>query len=185
MKWQLVPEEPTKEQYDAGINAGCGIGGSPPGPRRIYAAMLAAAPQPERDHITKEDAQLYRLIVGHQRYETARRMNPRAWSEAWQLSITTGKPFDEIIDDSPFVAGWEVRQVEGEPWPGMDSEGDTCYENSHFACEADALTMLTANAKARLCSATRSVAHVRASIALAEKECVDAALLLERLEGKN
>lgn len=34
-----------------------------------------------------------------QRYETARRMNPQQWAEAWQLNITTGKPLDEIIDD--------------------------------------------------------------------------------------
>lgn len=49
-------------------------------------------------------AEIERLRVGHERYETARRMNPRAWADAWQLNLTTGKPFDEIIDDlRPFV----------------------------------------------------------------------------------
>ena len=49
--------------------------------------------------------ELAALRNGFERYETARRMNPRAWSEAWMLNIATGKPFDEIIDDlRPFVA---------------------------------------------------------------------------------
>lgn len=44
------------------------------------------------------------LRTGHQRYETARRMNPRQWADAWKLNTTTGKPFDEIIDDMrPFM----------------------------------------------------------------------------------
>jgi hypothetical protein len=31
-------------------------------------------------------------------------MNPQAWAAAWELNITTGKPFDEIIDNMrPFV----------------------------------------------------------------------------------
>lgn len=40
-----------------------------------------------------------RLLVGHDRYETARRMNPQQWADAWKLNISTGKPFDEIIDE--------------------------------------------------------------------------------------
>ena len=44
------------------------------------------------------------LRTGHQRYETARRMNPRQWAAAWDLNLKTGKPFDEIIDDMrPFM----------------------------------------------------------------------------------
>lgn len=39
------------------------------------------------------------LRVGHDRYETARRMNPQQWLNAWEMSIRTGKPFDEIIDN--------------------------------------------------------------------------------------
>ena len=47
-----------------------------------------------------------RLSKGNERYETARRMNPMQWSAAWELNITTGKPFDEIIDNMrPFVFG--------------------------------------------------------------------------------
>ncbi len=45
-----------------------------------------------------------RLAIGFQRYEVARRMNPLQWADAWKLNTTTGKPFDEIIDDqTPFM----------------------------------------------------------------------------------
>lgn len=43
-------------------------------------------------------ADVARLQVGHDRYETARRLNPRQWAEAWEQNIRTGRPFDEIID---------------------------------------------------------------------------------------
>lgn len=44
------------------------------------------------------------LRKGHDRYETARRLSPAQWSDVWKLNISTGKPFDEIIDDlRPFV----------------------------------------------------------------------------------
>lgn len=48
--------------------------------------------------------ELEKLSIGNDRYETARLLNPRAWQEAWQLNISTGKRFDEIIDElKPFV----------------------------------------------------------------------------------
>lgn len=44
------------------------------------------------------------LRKGHDRYETSRRLSPAQWADAWKLNISTGKPFDEIIDDlRPFV----------------------------------------------------------------------------------
>ena len=30
---------------------------------------------------------------------------------------------------------WTVREVDGEPYPGKDSAGETCYENTHFVSE--------------------------------------------------
>lgn len=45
------------------------------------------------------EAELAELRLAEERYETARRMSPRQWAEAWELSTATGKPFDEIIDD--------------------------------------------------------------------------------------
>jgi hypothetical protein len=57
-----------------------------------------------RDVMLKAADELERLSIGNDRYETARLMNPMAWQEAWQLNISTGKKFDEIIDDlKPFV----------------------------------------------------------------------------------
>jgi hypothetical protein len=48
--------------------------------------------------------QLTELRQQARRYEIARRMNPRAWQEAFELCIQTGKPFDEIIDQlAPFM----------------------------------------------------------------------------------
>jgi hypothetical protein len=53
-----------------------------------------------------EPVDIERLRIGHARYEAARRMNPRQWADAWHLNLTTGKPFDEIIDDlMPFLKG--------------------------------------------------------------------------------
>jgi len=50
------------------------------------------------------EQELERLRLGYERYETARRMNPQQWADAWKLNISTGKAFDEIIDDlRPFV----------------------------------------------------------------------------------
>ena len=68
--------------------------------------VLAAADEIER--LTNKLASLYcvngALRTGHDRYETARRMNQRQWADAWKLNLSTGKPFDEIIDDMrPFM----------------------------------------------------------------------------------
>lgn len=57
---------------------------------------------------TSDDAEvgseIERLREGHARYEIARRMNPQQWAAAWKLNLSTGKPFDEIIDDMrPFM----------------------------------------------------------------------------------
>lgn len=48
--------------------------------------------------IAELEAECERLRVGHERYETARLMNPQQWANAWKINVSTGKPFDEIID---------------------------------------------------------------------------------------
>ena len=49
-------------------------------------------------------AELEELYLARDRYETARRMNPKQWTDAWKLNLSTGKPFDEIIDNMrPFI----------------------------------------------------------------------------------
>lgn len=46
----------------------------------------------------------------------------------------------------------EVRQVEAEPWPGKDEEGDNVFENTHFPAlaSADAIRALRADVNARI-----------------------------------
>lgn len=63
--------------------------------------------------------ELEQLRKGFNRYETARRMNPRAWAAAWELNIKTGKPFDQIIDEMrPFV----MPNAALSGWPGKDEK---------------------------------------------------------------
>jgi len=73
---------------------------------------------------------------------------------------------------------WTVREVEGEPWPGKDSDGDTCYKNTHYANEVAAWASLEAEAKACLSLATSRLIEAREDVVLREKECVEAAMAL-------
>ena len=71
-------------------------------------ALLEIAPR-----VSVMEDEIERLRAGHDRYETARRMNPQQWADAWKLNLSTGKPFDEIIDNlRPFMMGPNV-QAEG------------------------------------------------------------------------
>lgn len=45
------------------------------------------------------ERELAELRLAAKRYEIIRKMSPRAYSNAWELNIKTGKPFDEIIDN--------------------------------------------------------------------------------------
>jgi len=48
--------------------------------------------------------QLAELRLAAERYDTARLMSPRQWAAAWEINTSTGKPFDEIIDNMrPFM----------------------------------------------------------------------------------
>lgn len=48
------------------------------------------------------------------------------------------------------AAEGEVRCVLGGPWPAVDSEGDTCYDNTHFSTHRAALEKLRAECDAWL-----------------------------------
>lgn len=65
-------------------------------------AKIAALQQ----SITIRDTEIARLEtdlelarIGARRYEVARRMGPRMWTDAHNLNVSTGKPFDQIIDE--------------------------------------------------------------------------------------
>lgn len=44
----------------------------------------------------------------------------------------------------------EVRCVTGGAWPARDSEGETCFENTHFSTQREALEKLRAESEARI-----------------------------------
>lgn len=44
----------------------------------------------------------------------------------------------------------EVRCVSGGPWPEVDSEGNTCFDNTHFGTIGEALEKLRAECDAWL-----------------------------------
>ena len=56
------------------------------------------------EYIVELERKCNRFKIGHDRYETAKRMTPILWADVVSQSITTGKPFDDIIDDlRPFI----------------------------------------------------------------------------------
>lgn len=76
---------------------------------------------------------------------------------------------------------WTVREVEGEPYPGTDSEGDTCYRNSHFPSEAEAWSSLKAEVGAKVAMAGRDVAQKKLELQKAQEEAGEAAIAFERV----
>lgn len=69
---------------------------------------------------------------------------------------------------------WEVREVDGTPWPGKDSEGDTCYENSHYRHEAGAWGKLAAEAEACIQINARMRKHLRDQLAMLDQQDAEA-----------
>ena len=69
--------------------------------RREIGKWLNEQPNREIDKqvLAEFCAEFDEMKVGHERYETARRMTPRQWDDVWKLNIETGKPLDEIIDN--------------------------------------------------------------------------------------
>lgn len=59
---------------------------------------------------------------------------------------------------------WTVRQVDGERYPGKDSEGDTCFDNTHFVKEEPAWLNLMANAEAMVKMSGESVRQAECAL---------------------
>lgn len=74
-----------------------------------------------------------------------------------------------------------VREVEGEPYPGTDSDGDTCYHNSHFRTEIEALASLKAEVEARVSMAGLDVAQKKMELQDAQEKAGEAAIVFERM----
>lgn len=77
---------------------------------------------------------------------------------------------------------WTVREVEGEPWPGRDADGDVCYENSHFRTEAEAWRALERSAEARCELATSRLERAQQELAAAQLELETSKHTVARLE---
>lgn len=76
---------------------------------------------------------------------------------------------------------WEVRQVDGEPYPGRDSENATCYINTHFANEDDAWDSLLEEARAYVCLSGNGVTRAKEDLLKAREEASDAAEALSKV----
>ncbi len=76
---------------------------------------------------------------------------------------------------------WTVREVEGSPYPGTDEDGDTCYENTHFHSEIEALASLKREAEAWVKMSARDLLSAQKLLRDAEKECGDAAIALTKV----
>ena len=79
------------------------------------------------------------------------------------------------------TTAWTVREVEGEPWPCKDSEGDTCYDNSHFVSEQAAWEKLKAEVQAGVCLAGRRVTQAKEELADAQREAGEMAEALMKV----
>lgn len=78
------------------------------------------------------------------------------------------------------TTNWVVREVEGEPYPGIDEDGETCYENTHFSSKAEALDHLEKEAIAMVSLSARSLLRARERLKDAEAECGNAAIALHK-----
>lgn len=76
---------------------------------------------------------------------------------------------------------WTVREVEGEPWPGKDSEGDDCYVNTHFENEQSAWESLKSEAEAFLSLSADRIEQAKIEIERAEKSAANAACALAKV----
>lgn len=74
-----------------------------------------------------------------------------------------------------------VKAVEGEPWPGTDADGDTCFVNSHFATEGEAWDAMVRDVSAGVSIAARIVEQVREELRQAETKAATAAIEFARV----
>ncbi len=74
---------------------------------------------------------------------------------------------------------WTVREVEGDPYPGMDSDGEPCYVNTHFKTETEAWEQITKEAEAHIKMSADAVRQLRVLTLKANEQAADAAVVLD------
>ena len=74
-----------------------------------------------------------------------------------QTETAVGAPLERQVRPAVGVPVFKVDATEGEvrcvlggPWPAVDSEGDTCFDNTHFSTHRAALEKLRAECDAWL-----------------------------------
>ncbi len=63
---------------------------------------------------------------------------------------------------------WTVRAVNGEPYPGTDTDGDTCFSNTHYPSETRAWESLLVNVSASAEFAASNLIEAKGRLADAE-----------------
>jgi len=76
---------------------------------------------------------------------------------------------------------WEVREVEAEPYPGDDSEGEKCYINTHFENETDAWKSLKVNVEAFVSMSAQRIDDAKRELEKAEKQAAEATLAMAKV----
>lgn len=97
--------EVIQREFEQAIKCQSAFGGVE-SPLLLWGETIRALEGAWRELDAKEGMQILidELRKGHDRYETVRRLDPAQWADIWKLNISTGKPFDEIIDGlRPFV----------------------------------------------------------------------------------
>ncbi len=79
------------------------------------------------------------------------------------------------------MQNWTVREVESEPYPGTDADGERCYVHSHFRTEAEAWESLKAEVEARVSLAGCNVAQKKLELQKAQEKAGEAAIAFEKM----
>ncbi len=77
---------------------------------------------------------------------------------------------------------WTVREVEGNPYPGMDSDGEPCYVNTHFKTELEAWDEIVRQAEAYIKLASYTINQLLADVEKAHEQAADAARVLDTVQ---
>lgn len=79
---------------------------------------------------------------------------------------------------------WTVREVEGEPWPGKDAEGDACYDNTHFRDPDAAWERLAAEVDAYARMVADDLVQARTTLRKREQAAADALVALQQVRAQ-
>ena len=71
---------------------------------------------------------------------------------------------------------WEVREVEANEWPGIDSEGDICYDATHHETKEKAIAFLVSESEAWIKVCGYAMTRALDQVKQAQKDAGDAAV---------